>query len=450
MDKGLHIRLLDVLQQNNAVDAMFDVKPFFLDELDTQDKRKHFKSQVDYLLNQGYIETNGRFDYLTWELLDGLYPIDNKRIEARLVGNWDIYFSKKRGGGITKPEPAAAATPPPPTKKVSLYDAPASVLPYPGVSLKDKAPAPPPAAADDTIFKSRTPAPTPIAAHASNNDEDDFEPFKTKNPQPPKAATPAPQPPPKPEAPGIIEFSPNKAATYTPPKDAGTMASIKDEYVPRKPSYIPPKTEPATPPQILTYTPPKPGDTPAPTPAEAVPPRIQARPSQLKKEQEEEEPVFTSRLPKQFKNAPPVPPPTPKPEPKPEPQPQYQAPIPPPAPAPQVVNLRTPPPAATMPDVPPAPVNPMVPQYQQVPYQQPQYQPQMQSAPPSAPGGHYSSIQFDTENNPFNALGMIDLSQDTKDLPKKNNFITILKWTAFVIILLVVIAAVVLYKKRYR
>jgi hypothetical protein len=96
MAKPLHIQILEYLQLNNAAGVMFDIKPAFENELDTLPKRKEFKAELEYLLKEKLIEGIGRYEFLGWELITGLYPLDNKKIEAKLSGQWETYLASKR------------------------------------------------------------------------------------------------------------------------------------------------------------------------------------------------------------------------------------------------------------------------------------------------------------------------------------------------------------------
>ncbi|RKR84891.1 hypothetical protein BDD43_5144 [Mucilaginibacter gracilis] len=170
MDKQLYINILDVLQQSNAIDKMVDIKPAFDQELDTQEKRKNFKAQLDYLVAQGLIVTDGKYDFLGWQLLNGLYPVEGKKIEARLAGKWQSHIAYKRGVKGEPPIIPMAAPALAPVARLGLYDAPSAAPSLtPGVGPQQLA-EPPLTAETDA-----TPA-------ANSNDDSDFLPFKIKNP----------------------------------------------------------------------------------------------------------------------------------------------------------------------------------------------------------------------------------------------------------------------------
>jgi hypothetical protein len=459
MDKHLHIHILDVLQQNNAVGNMVDIKPAFTEELSTQEGRKNFKTQLDYLVTENLIETGGKFEFLTWELLTGLYPIDNKKIEMRLTGNWQSYLAK-RGG--SKPDPAKIlpAPPPPPVVKLGLYDAPASVLPYPGVNAdKPKAPdavKPSAVKADDDDFepfKIKNPKAHPDADKFLK--EEDFLPFKTRNAGKPKVDDAGiPQ-----DEPILISTNPNPVSKAEPLK-----APAEEPFFTSEAPYTPPVTEPEKQPDVqpfsgsqTTYTAPK-TDEPKPTGTQPdfsigkttySPPKSEAKdvavtvkpftpatnagnaekPARIaatvkrKNADEEEAPIITARTSK-----------------RPAAEQQYLADLeqqqPQPVketPAPAVVNLRSS--AAAYQEA--APARPATPPQNEV-YNQP---------PPSS---NYAAIRFDTENNPFNGLGKINLdADDEKSKPQTPALKSILKWVIIGIIALVVLAAIVIYKRRY-
>lgn len=96
MPRSLHIQILEYLQQSNAVDAMVDIKPAFESELDTLQKRKELRAELDFLVSEKLIESKGSFDFLGWELVTGLYPLENKTIEVRLSGEWETYLALKQ------------------------------------------------------------------------------------------------------------------------------------------------------------------------------------------------------------------------------------------------------------------------------------------------------------------------------------------------------------------
>lgn len=84
MINQLRYQILECLYNSNAVDGTVDIKFDFLESLDTIQKRKQFKVELDYLISEGFI-AGGPFDFLNWELISGLYPLDNKSISAKLT-----------------------------------------------------------------------------------------------------------------------------------------------------------------------------------------------------------------------------------------------------------------------------------------------------------------------------------------------------------------------------
>ncbi|EHQ30420.1 hypothetical protein [Mucilaginibacter paludis] len=95
MPKSLHIRILEYLHQSNAIEAMVDIKSAFESELDTSQKRRALNTELDFLLREKLVESKGKFDFLAWELVTGLYPLDNKKIEMRLTSQGETYLALK-------------------------------------------------------------------------------------------------------------------------------------------------------------------------------------------------------------------------------------------------------------------------------------------------------------------------------------------------------------------
>jgi len=492
MDKHLHIHILEVLQQNNAVGNMVDIKPAFTEELSTQEGRKNFKTQMDYLANENLIETNGKFEFLTWELLTGLYPIDNKKIEARLTGNWHSYLSKR---GASKPDPSKILPPSPPAPapavKLGLYDAPATVLPYPGVKVDKPAPVPEPVkpsavkADEDDFepFKIKNPKAHPDADKFLK--EEDFLPFKTRNANKPKpeeppipqdepiliskhpapvskpeplkapaeepyftAEAPYTPPAPEPEPEPVLKPEPEKQpdlqplagieVTYTAPKvDVPKPVSDVPDFSIGKTTYTAPKAE--QPQDVAVTVKPFTPNTPAPATDTGIdkPARIQAT-VKRKNADDDDAPIITARTSK-----------------RPAAEQQYladleqqqQIPPPPPAPVvkestgPSVVNLRS---STAAYQQEPAPVRPATPARPTTPAPTEVY-----NQPP--PSSNYAAIRFDTDNNPFNGLGKINLESAEDAKPKIPTWKIILKWAIIGFIALLVIAAIAIYnyKKRY-
>ncbi len=84
MIKSLRFQILEYLHQYNATMNTIDIKPGFIEKLDTVKKRREFKAELDYMISDGLI-TGGPYDFLNWELVSGLYPLDNKTINAKLT-----------------------------------------------------------------------------------------------------------------------------------------------------------------------------------------------------------------------------------------------------------------------------------------------------------------------------------------------------------------------------
>jgi len=85
MVHAFRVSILNFLREHNAATAVIDVKTPFLTELDTIEKRKAFKQALDTLTNEKLIVVNGSYDFLNWKLINGLYPIDDKIIEAKIT-----------------------------------------------------------------------------------------------------------------------------------------------------------------------------------------------------------------------------------------------------------------------------------------------------------------------------------------------------------------------------
>lgn len=464
---------------------MVDIKPAFLDELDTLEKRKNFKAQIDYLVSENLIETGGKFEFLGWELLTGLYPIDKKKIEAGLIGNWQSYLESKRG--TYKSEPVILPQPEPakPAAKTRLYDVPESVLPYPGIDTQ-------PAATvvntdNDTVeFKERPrtikPQRRPVDTGADNYlKEDDFLPFKSRVQKKPEPVSPEPVTPPP--------VMPVTAAENT-----DTLPEVTEQG--NKPASV---TDDTSPPEFsafkTTYTPPK-GDvkdiavivkpfsqSEAPAPKPAEPPAAEAEPTpntapvlpavgthppppsvriaahrvrrDTDVDDDGDKPIITARTAglraKQQQQQPETAADVPAPEPVKETP-----------PAARVVNLSASAAAQAMvkpaePAAAPVRAMPKPETPQQYPAADRTPRPAVNTAPQPAanpnpqpilppPTKNFAAIRFDTENNPFASLGKIDL---TADAPPKKTLWQRVKWYVIGFAILALAIAYNLYKKRY-
>jgi hypothetical protein len=397
MDKQLHLHILDVLQQNNAVDKMVDIKAAFATELETTKGRKHLKAQLELLVNEGLIET-GKFDFLGWELLNGLYQLDNKKIEARLIGKWQSFLSK-RSAGIKRQTVILPPSPEPlPIANLKLYDTPTTGLPYPGVNLNNAdTPQIDPA---DEPFKADTPEIKPRYLN-----EDDFLPFKSRRAikvQHPNTPPANAAPPENPNAPQELKPLNSQPFTYTAPKTGQPEPLADTDFTDAKSTYTPPRADVGDIAVIVTPFKPAP---PEPLPEADKPGRIQVTRNNVA--EEPQEPVFTSRATTRA-------------------LPQDAA---------ATVEAR-PQPASFLP--PAAGDN-----YDDV------------HLPP--PTINYAAIRFDTENNPFNGLGTIDLtgtgisqtSTDYADTDKKPRSKTAGKIITGIILGVIVLIFIIL-KIRYK
>lgn len=91
MVRAFRLSILNFLREHNAITAVIDVKTPFLTELDTVEKRKAFKQALDTLSNEKMIVVSGSYDFLNWKLINGLYPIDDKIIEAKITARGLAY-----------------------------------------------------------------------------------------------------------------------------------------------------------------------------------------------------------------------------------------------------------------------------------------------------------------------------------------------------------------------
>jgi len=91
MVRAFRIGILKFLREHDATTTVTDIKNPFLSELDTMDKRKAFKQALDSLSNEKLIVVSGSYDFLNWKLINGLYPIDDKIIEAKITARGLTY-----------------------------------------------------------------------------------------------------------------------------------------------------------------------------------------------------------------------------------------------------------------------------------------------------------------------------------------------------------------------
>ena len=130
MGSLLHIEILEYLQQNQADSGLTDVKAAFEKHLDTMPGRKELKAELDYLLdNQLAISTN-RFDFLSWELLTGPYPLDKKKLELAITNKGEDCLQLQTTPRFTTPDVSAFADETPAYDPHSL-ELPETVLRYP-------------------------------------------------------------------------------------------------------------------------------------------------------------------------------------------------------------------------------------------------------------------------------------------------------------------------------
>ncbi|WP_448702757.1 hypothetical protein ACFGVR_10425 [Mucilaginibacter sp. AW1-3] len=120
MVRAFRIGVLNFLREHNATTAVIDIKTPFLNELDTTDKRKAFKQALDTLANEKLIVVNGSYDFLNWKLINGLYPIDDKIIEAKITPQGLTYEQPDVvADDVADPEPPLDLPLPPAVKAIS-------------------------------------------------------------------------------------------------------------------------------------------------------------------------------------------------------------------------------------------------------------------------------------------------------------------------------------------
>jgi hypothetical protein len=126
----LHIEILEYLQHNKADGGLIDIKPAFEKYLDTMPRRKELKAELEYLLNRELVTSTSRFDFLGWELLTGVYPLEKKNIELSINAKGEAYLQKQTTPRFTLPDAEALSN------QEAVYDPlslkpPETVLPYP-------------------------------------------------------------------------------------------------------------------------------------------------------------------------------------------------------------------------------------------------------------------------------------------------------------------------------
>lgn len=85
MVRAFYVGILNFLRGQNATTTAIDIKNPFLNQLGTLDSRKAFKQALDALTNEKLIVVNGSYDFLSWRLINGPYPLADKVIEARIT-----------------------------------------------------------------------------------------------------------------------------------------------------------------------------------------------------------------------------------------------------------------------------------------------------------------------------------------------------------------------------
>jgi hypothetical protein len=91
MVRTFRIGILKYLRDNDVITTVTDIKTPFLSQLDTMEGRKAFKVALDGLSTEKLIVVSGSYDFLSWKLINGVYPIDDKVIEAKLTAKGQSY-----------------------------------------------------------------------------------------------------------------------------------------------------------------------------------------------------------------------------------------------------------------------------------------------------------------------------------------------------------------------
>jgi len=117
MVRAFRIGILKFLREHDATTSVMDIKTPFLSELETMDKRKAFKQALDTLSNEKLIVVSGSYDFLNWKLINGLYPIDDKIVEAKITEKGLTYEQPAEPGAKTNAAPERIDMPLPPAVK---------------------------------------------------------------------------------------------------------------------------------------------------------------------------------------------------------------------------------------------------------------------------------------------------------------------------------------------
>ncbi|OCX52682.1 hypothetical protein BEL04_14645 [Mucilaginibacter sp. PPCGB 2223] len=122
MVHAFRVGILNFLREHNATTAVIDIKNPFLTELNTIDKRKAFKQALDTLSNEKMIVVSGSYDFLNWKLINGLYPIDDKIIEAKITAKGLSYQAPAEvNDKVAEPDEPLDLPLPPPVKAISSW-----------------------------------------------------------------------------------------------------------------------------------------------------------------------------------------------------------------------------------------------------------------------------------------------------------------------------------------
>lgn len=82
---AFRVGILNFLREHDAVTTAIDIKDAFLSQLDNLDNRRAFKQALDGLTTEKLVVVNGSYDFLSWKLINGPYPLDAKIIEVKIT-----------------------------------------------------------------------------------------------------------------------------------------------------------------------------------------------------------------------------------------------------------------------------------------------------------------------------------------------------------------------------
>lgn len=187
MVRAFRIGILKFLREHDATTAVINIKDPFLSELDTMDKRKAFKQALDTLSNEKLIVVSGSYDFLNWKLINGLYPIDDKIVEAKITAKGLMYEPPADVvPHAAEPEPPLDIPLPPAVKALSTLFAGTKAITEHRLKLKMKKMGAKEShlkfekKADEPVYHTRhvSAVPNPFTEdtlHTNNDNNDDFD-----------------------------------------------------------------------------------------------------------------------------------------------------------------------------------------------------------------------------------------------------------------------------------